>query len=299
MFAARLQTEIEKKYIGNSQTIRPLLVALFTGGHILLEGVPGLAKTTLAKALAQAVDADFKRIQFTSDLMPADITGSNIYKLHTGEFEFIPGPIFTNILLADEINRASARTQSALLEAMQEYQVSIDGRSYPLSRPFFVIATQNPEEERGTYRLPESQLDRFMFRLQLSYPTAAQEKEIILQASRETSEIVSVLKRTDFIEIEKKLQSIRVSDAMAEYIAKLIRATRESSRLLRGASPRAGTMLLHAARGFAFLRGGEFVEPDDIQMAAPLILNHRLVLKDERENVYDIIRSLLKTIRWG
>lgn len=298
MFATKILKEIEKAYIGYPTAIHPLLVALFTGGHVLIEGVPGLAKTTLAKALAQSVDASFKRIQFTSDLMPADITGSNIYKIHSGEFEFIPGPIFTNILLADEINRASARTQSALLEAMQEYQVSVDGKSHELARPFFVIATQNPEEERGTYPLPESQLDRFMFRIRMGYPTAIQEKQIILQATQPMPSILPVMTMNDFQSIEENLQNIRISDEMAEYITLIIRATRQSSRIARGASPRAGTMLLRAAKGFALLRGAEYIQPDDIQTAAPLILNHRIVLKNEYDNVDEIISLILQNVRW-
>ena len=295
---ARLKSEIEKVYVGVNPTIQALLVAMITGGHVLLEGVPGLAKTTLAKGLAKATDAEFKRIQFTSDLLPADITGSCIYRMDHGKFKFIPGPIFTNILLVDEINRASARTQSALLEAMQENQVTVDGRTYKLPKPFFVIATQNPQEERGTYPLPDSQLDRFMFRIRLDYPTAKQEKSIIMQAAIPEVPIHTVFSPDDMDEIHKTIAKIQVSDAIGQYITDLIRQTREMPVIERGASPRAGVMLLNAAKGYAFLRKAEFVIPDDVQKAAPLILNHRLILTQDAPPVNEVIRELLEKVKF-
>lgn len=294
----RLESEIEKNYIGSRNTIRALTVALVTGGHVLLEGVPGIAKTTLAKTLAQASGTEFNRIQFTMDLMPSDITGSSIYRMNTGEFEFIRGPVFTHILLADEINRASARTQSALLEAMQEHQVTVDGKTYPLPDPFFVIATRNPEEERGTYPLPDSQLDRFMFRLRLGYPSAAQEVEIILQAARPPAAIQPVLTRDDFVEIRKQIREIRVSENIVQYIADLIRATRQDARVEQGASPRAGAMLLEAARGYAWLREGSFVQPDDVREAFPLLVNHRITLVDDDFPVDDVVMSVMDRVRF-
>ncbi len=294
----RLQSEIEKNYIGSRSTVRALTVALMTGGHVLLEGVPGIAKTTLAKILAQASGTEFNRIQFTMDLMPSDITGSSIYRMNTGDFEFIRGPVFTHILLADEINRASARTQSALLEAMQEHQVTVDGKTYPLSDPFFVIATRNPEEERGTYPLPDSQLDRFMFRLRLGYPSAAQEVAIILQAAKPAAVIQPVLTINDFVQIRKQISEIRVSENIAQYIVDLIRATRQDVRVEQGASPRAGAMLLQASRGFAWLRDGEFVLPDDVREAFPLLVNHRISLVDDEQSVDDVIFSVMDCVRF-
>ncbi len=296
---ARLKSEIDKVYTGKNSTVRALLVAMIMGGHVLVEGVPGLAKTTLAKTLAKATDAEFKRIQFTSDLLPADITGSNIYRMDKGKFKFIPGPIFTNILLADEINRASARTQSALLEAMQENQVTIDGRTHHLPKPFFVIATQNPQEERGTYPLPDSQLDRFMFRIRLDYPTATQEKSIIMQAVNPDVTIHPVFSPDDIDDIRKEISKIQVSDAIGQYITDLIRQTREESIIERGASPRAGVMLLNAAKGFAFLRQADYIIPDDVKNAAPLILNHRLILTQDAPPVDDVIKELLEKVKFS
>ncbi len=285
----RIKTEISKFYIGNRKTIRALCVGLLTGGHVLIEGVPGLAKTTLARGLAEVSGSQFKRIQFTADLMPADITGSNVYRMDTGKFKFIEGPVFTNILLADEINRAPARTQGALLEAMQEHHVTVDGECYPLPDPFFVIATQNPLEERGTYPLPESQMDRFMFRIRLGYPTETEEKQIVMQATLPEAHVDPVLLPEDFVTIREQLSSIRVSDSMIQYITDLIRQTREEPEVERGASPRAGAMLLRAARGYALLRQAEFVTPDDVQEALPYVLNHRLVLVQDDIDVDVVI----------
>lgn len=288
----RIKTEISKFYIGNRKTIRALCVGLLTGGHVLIEGVPGLAKTTLARGLAEVAGSQFKRIQFTADLMPADITGSNVYRMDTGKFKFIEGPVFTNILLADEINRAPARTQGALLEAMQEHHVTVDGECYPLPDPFFVIATQNPLEERGTYPLPESQMDRFMFRIRLGYPTEKEEKQIVMQATLPEAHVDPVLLPEDFVTIREQLANIRVSDSMIQYITDLIRQTRLEPEVERGASPRAGAMLLRAARGYALLRQSEFVTPDDVQEALPYVLNHRLVLVQDDIDVDVVIEHI-------
>lgn len=293
-----MSKEIEKVYIGEPGVIRAVCAAMFAGGHVLIEGVPGLAKTTLAKGLAMAAGAEFQRIQFTADLMPADITGSSVYRIDKGEFKFIAGPIFTHVLLADEINRAPARTQSALLEAMQEQQVSVDGKTYPLKSPFFVIATQNGTDELGTYPLPESQLDRFMFRIRLGYPTAEQERRIIMQAAMPEPVITPVLSVPEILDIRKTLEHVRVSDEMAQYISDLIRETRNDPAIERGASPRAGTMLLRAARGYAYLRQSAFLIPDDVLEAFPLVLNHRLVLTDEGESVDTIITRIIRRVRF-
>ena len=294
----RMSREIGKVYIGEERVIRAVCAALFSGGHVLLEGVPGLAKTTLAKGLAQAAGAEFQRVQFTSDLMPADITGSSIYRIDKGEFKFIPGPIFTHVLLADEINRAPARSQSALLEAMQEQQVSVDGTTYPLKSPFFVIATQNGTDELGTFPLPESQLDRFMFRIRLGYPTAEQERRIIQQAAQPEPVVEPVLSVPEILEIRQTLEHVRVSDEMTQYISDLIRETRNDPAIERGASPRAGAMLLRAARGFAYLRQSAFLIPDDVLEALPLVLNHRLVLADDADDVDSVITRVTRRVRF-
>ena len=292
----RIHHEISKVYIGDSTTISALAVAMFTGGHVLLEGIPGLAKTTLAKALAQTLDADFHRVQFTMDLMPMDITGSNIYRVHDGSFTFIPGPVFTNVLLADEINRASARTQSALLEAMQENQVSVDGKTYPLPTPFFVIATQNESDERGTWPLPDSELDRFMFRIRLGYPSPQQEQRIVMLSAQPDPQISPVLSLDEFLHYRQEIQNVRVSETIGTYITMLIRQTRKEPDILRGASPRAGATLLKAARGDAFLQGAEFVTPDHVRDVASLVLNHRLILAPDAPPIDDIIQRILAKV---
>lgn len=297
-FYGRLKTEISKFYVGNRKTIRALCVGLLTGGHVLIEGVPGLAKTTLARGLAQVAGVQFKRIQFTADLMPADITGSNIYKMGTDSFKFIRGPVFTNVLLADEINRAPARTQSALLEAMQERNVTVDGETYSLPDPFFVVATQNDCDEKGTYPLPESQLDRFMFRIRLDYPSASEEKRIIALETYPDSTIEPVLMSDDFESIREHLACIRVSDSMIQYITDLIRQSRMEPEVERGASPRGGAMLLRAARGYALLRQADFVTPDDIQEALPFVLNHRIILANDDADVDSVIEHILKHVKF-
>ena len=289
----RLDHEIRKAYIGDTHTLQALVVAFLCGGHVLLEGAPGLAKTTLAHALAQAVDAQFRRIQFTADLMPADITGSSLYRISDGDFKFIPGPVFTHILLADEINRAPARTQSALLEAMQEGQVTADGCTHPLPDPFFVIATQNTLEERGTFPLPLSELDRFMFRLRLDYPTEAQERQILRLSTTSPSPIIPQLDPTACLAARADIARIHVSDPIVEYISDLIRATRTAPGIISGASPRAGVMLLRAARGFAWSEERDFVSPEDVARATPLTLNHRLVLSPASPSVDEVIRNIL------
>ena len=293
---AKIQSEIAKAYIGDASTVSALIIAMLAGGHVLLEGIPGLAKTTLAKSLAMTLEADFSRVQFTMDLMPSDITGSNIYHIHNEKFEFIPGPVFTNILLADEINRAPARTQSALLEAMQENQVSVDGKTWPLPYPFFVIATQNGSDERGTWPLPESELDRFMFRIRLGYPTPAQEQQIVMLSARPEPQISPVISVQDFEAIQGQLMQVHVSPEIASYIAGIIRQTRQDPEIQRGASPRAGALMLKAARSCAFVSGSEFVTPDHVRQIAPLILNHRLILRSESSDVDDVIRHILSTV---
>lgn len=278
--------------MGESRIIKALCVALFTGGHVLLEGVPGLAKTTLARGLSKLIGGEFRRIQFTSDLMPTDITGSNVYRIDKGEFKFIPGPIFGNVILADEINRSPARTQGAFLEAMQENQVTIDGVCYELPKPYLVIATQNQLDERGTFPLPESQLDRFMFRICLDYPSEKEERQIILQQMLPEPELEPVLELENIIDFQQRVKKILVSDSMVQYIADMVRYSRKIPGVERGASPRAGVMLLRAARGYALIRNRDYVTPDDVLAALPLVLNHRIVLENEDVSIDDIIKEL-------
>ncbi len=292
----RLEQEIAKAYIGKKADIEALMIALLTGGHVLIEGMPGLAKTTLARALSQAVEAKMTRVQFTADLMPSDITGSNIYNMAQGEFKFIEGPIFTNILLADEINRAPARTQSALLEAMQETQVSVDGKTHALQSPFFVIATQNTIDERGVYPLPLSQIDRFLFRIRLTYPTAEQEERVLMQSSQPQRVVEPVLSPKDFKEIAAAIDAIYVSPAIARYVSQIVRATRSHASARYGASPRAGVMMVRAARGRAFLEKRDYVCPDDVAQIACYALNHRIETVSPSASADDVISDVLAQV---
>lgn len=294
----RLEGEISKVYVGKKADIMALMIALFTGGHVLIEGMPGLAKTTLARALAKSIDAKMTRVQFTADLMPSDITGSSIYNMASGEFKFIEGPVFTNILLADEINRAPARTQSALLEAMQETQVSADGHTYALEQPFFVIATQNTLDERGVYPLPLSQLDRFLFRIRLSYPTEVQEEQILMQSAQPQREVDPVIAPKDFKSIRSAIEAIYVSPAIARYVSQIVRLTRCQKLLRYGASPRAGVMMLRAACGHAFLQNRDYVCPDDVLQVASYVLNHRLEAVSPSTTVDTIIQEILQYVEF-
>lgn len=296
----RMRTEISKLYKGTQDTIDVLLVALIAGGHVLIEGLPGLAKTTLARALSQCISGDFKRIQFTMDLLPSDITGSSIYRMNASIFEFIPGPIFANVILADEINRAPSKTQSALLEAMQESQVTVDAQTHLLERPFIVLATQNPDEAYGTYPLPEAQLDRFLFRLRLGYPSAEEELEIIQSNRLSPPELDHIISKAQAIELIESVDAIEIHDKMAQYIVTLIRTTRQIPDLERGASPRAGTALLRASKARAILKGRGYVTPDDVQWACPLVLNHRLIAReDATRSVDELIELLLKHVAFS
>ena len=295
----RLRQEINKVYIGDDDTLRVLICALIGGGHVLIEGLPGLAKTTLARTLAQSISGGFKRIQFTSDLMPSDITGSSIYRMNDGSFNFIPGPIFTHILLADELNRAPAKTQSALLEAMQERQVTVDARTYALKHPFMVLATQNTDEEYGTYPLPESQLDRFMFSLQLKYPSFSQELQILQTAAAPAPKIETIMTPDECVTLSNNLENIMVNDNIMRYIVSLVRTTREDPRFVHGISPRGGATLLRAAQTFAMLRGRTYVTPDDVKWAAPHVFRHRLRARGEQQlTVEQMIAELLTKIKY-
>ena len=270
--------------IGKDDVLRQLLAGLLANGHVLIEDYPGLAKTLIARLLGQAMDLPFKRIQFTPDLLPSDITGSYSYDQKNGRFEFRRGPVFTGLLLADEINRATPKTQSALLEAMQEAQVTVEGESFPLEPPFLVIATQNPIELEGTYALPEAQLDRFIMKISVGYPSRADEQEILRRRRErrsDTMEIPKVVSRDELKAMQHALEDVHVDASVEGYVVDLVRATREDDRVVLGASPRGTLALLKLARAQAMLRQSDFVTPDDVKAMAVPALAHRIVLRPE------------------
>jgi MoxR-like ATPase len=282
--AERLLDEVSTAIIGKRAAMKVLLVALLADGHALMEDLPGLGKTLMAHSFASAMDLDFKRIQFTPDLMPADVTGTSVYNQANSVFEFRAGPVFTNLLLADEINRAPAKTQAALLEAMQERQVTVDGDTRKLEAPFLVIATQNPIEFEGTYPLPEAQLDRFLIRLRIGYPSAEDEARMLEQrvARREDAVAIrQVIDRSGFLEMQKALEGIHVSRAVMRYIVAVVTATRSNAQLQVGSSPRGALALMKLARGWAALDGRDYVLPDDVKALAVPALAHRVSLKPE------------------
>ena len=285
-----LQAESSKALVGQGEVFEQLVVALLARGHVLLEGVPGTAKTLAAKTLAHLVQADFKRVQFTPDLMPSDIVGTQVFDINTGKFYLRKGPIFTNILLADEINRAPAKTQSALLEAMEERQVTIDGTRYELPEPFMVLATQNPVEYEGTYPLPEAQLDRFLFKTQVTYASIESEIEVLRRYNTgfsahqlATIGLTPVLSPAGLDELRAEVQAVRVEDGIFNYIANIGAATRKASDLTLGGSPRATIALLLAGKALAALQGRDYVTPDDVKELALPIFRHRILLKPEAE----------------
>lgn len=277
--------EVKKAIVGKDEVLKLILTTILADGHILLEDLPGLAKTLMAKSFATALGVKFKRVQFTPDLLPSDILGVSVFNQKTLEFEFKRGPIFTNILLADEINRAPPKTQSALLEAMQERQVTIEGKTYELERPFIVVATQNPIEQEGTYPLPEAQLDRFLVRLRVGYPTKGQEIEILrrrMARKKEEVDITPILTPEEVVEMQRAIEDVYVSDAILEYITDIVVATREDKKEIEvGASPRGSLALLKLSRAYAALEGRDYVIPDDVKAVAVPALSHRLILKRE------------------
>ncbi len=305
--AARVEAEIAKAVVGHAEPVRQLLCALLAGGHVLLEGVPGVAKTLLAKALARTLDLRFGRVQFTPDLMPADILGTSVYRAATGSFELRRGPIFTDVLLADEINRTPPKTQAALLEAMEERQVTLDGERLALGRDFFVIATQNPVEYEGTYPLPEAQTDRFMMKIRVGYPEAADELEILRRSSAGADShdlaaagVTPVLSHAELTGLREQGRRLEVAPPLLDYVARLVRGSRQLTRVRLGASPRAGVALLAASRARAVLRGAEWLSPDDVKASAPPVLRHRLVLRPDAElegaSAEELVAELLDTV---
>lgn len=274
----QLESAIELSIRGKSESVRMAVVCLLARGHLLIEDVPGVGKTTLAQSLARAVDGSFHRLQFTSDMLPSDVLGVTVYNAHTEEFEFKSGPVFTNFLLADEINRTTPKTQSALLEAMNEQQVSVEGRTLPLPEPFMVIATQNPAEHHGTYPLPESQLDRFLMRLRIGYPDARSEREIIRQPDAHHGETTPcVLTREELNELQCSVKQVAVDDAIVDYMLTLIERTRTHEGLALGVSPRGSQALYRAVQANALIEGRGYALPDDVKILAPKVLGHRVM----------------------
>lgn len=272
---------IETVVVGKRREIELSLVAMLAGGHVLLEDVPGVGKTMLVKAIAKTLGANFKRIQFTPDLLPSDVTGVSIYNQQTQSFEFRPGPIMSHIVLADEINRTSPKTQSALLEALEEQHVTVDGETRAIEKPFFVMATQNPIEYAGTYPLPEAQLDRFLMKLSIGYPTVAEELEVLnrLESSRPLERLTSVLTPKDILEMQAEVNAIYVDELVKAYIVELVHMTRQHSDVRLGVSPRGTIALMKAGQAYAYLQERNYVIPDDIKMLAPYVLAHRLLLR--------------------
>lgn len=294
----RLQENIFRVIVGRNETVKLLLSALLAGGHVLLEDVPGTGKTTLAKALAASLSCDFKRIQFTPDLLPADISGLNLYDQKAGEFRFVKGPVITNILLADEINRATPRTQSALLEAMQEEQVTVDGVTYPLQEPFMVIATQNPVETAGTYPLPEAQLDRFMMQLSMGLPDAKEEIEMLKRFENDEplETLQPVMIREEILHLREEAGQVFIHEDLMAYLVSIVQKIRASERILQPVSPRATLAFLRALKAYAYLSGRDYVLPDDIKELAYPVLAHRIQVYGEKSEKAEVIRAALSSV---
>ncbi len=301
----RVKTEIRKIIVGQDKTIELLLASIFADGHVLIEGVPGIAKTLLAKILAKTISAEFSRIQFTPDLMPSDILGTSVYNMKTSEFEYKRGPIFSNIILIDEINRSPAKTQAALFEVMEERQITMDGHTYKLENPFVVFATQNPIEHEGTYKLPEAQLDRFLFKIEMSYPTLEEEIKILLEyndrkSKNDLSMIQPIFTKEQLAAFRSQISSIHVEEKIAAYIANIVNQTRNNGDLYLGASPRASIAIMTGAKALAAIRGRDFVNPDDVKEISFPSLKHRIILTPEKEmegkTAVEIIQQILNRV---
>jgi MoxR-like ATPase len=301
----RVRKEIQKVIVGQDEMINLLLAGMFAGGHVLIEGVPGIAKTLTVNLLAKTMNLDFKRIQFTPDLMPADVTGTNIFNMKTSEFEFRHGPVFANFVLIDEINRSPAKTQAALFEVMEEQQVTIDGYTHSLPTPFMVMATQNPIEQEGTYKLPEAQQDRFLFRIKMKYPSVEEELRILQRFESDFSQDVikdvkTVMTITEIHECKRLVQKVRIKDELLGYIANIIDHTRHTSDLFLGASPRASLAIVKTSKALAAMQGRDFVTPDDIRFVAFPVLNHRVILAPDKEmegyELQDVLNDIFSKI---
>ncbi|MBL0051809.1 MAG: MoxR family ATPase [Bacteroidetes bacterium] len=304
--AYALRNELSKVIIGQQNIVQMMIVALLSDGHVLLEGVPGVAKTLMANAFAKAIDTDFGRIQFTPDLMPSDVIGTSVYHPEKSNFEFRKGPVFSNIVLIDEINRAPAKTQSALFEVMEERQITYDGVTHKMTEPFMVIATQNPIEQEGTYRLPEAQLDRFLFKLIVDYPSLEEETNILNMHHQRTSfmkpasMVNAIVNASDLMSYKEKMHAVHVEPKLIEYIVNIIAQTRTAKYIYLGASPRASVAVLNASKSLAAISGRDFVTPDDVQAIVPHVLRHRIILTPEREmegaSNDDVIAQLIQKI---
>lgn len=284
----KIKGEIGKVIVGQERMVDLMITAILGDGHVLLEGVPGVAKTLTAKLIAKVIEADFSRIQFTPDLMPSDVLGTSVFNMKSSDFEFKSGPIFSNIVLIDEINRAPAKTQAALFEVMEERQVTIDGHTYKMEEPYLVVATQNPIEQEGTYRLPEAQLDRFLFKVSVNYPTLDQEVAILKghntkKATARLDDIQAILTKDQIKNYRATINEIHVEDNLLTYIAKIVDATRSSSDLYLGASPRASISILQTSKAFAAIQGRDFVTPEDVKSMAIPVIRHRVIITPEKE----------------
>jgi len=301
----KIKTEIGKVIVGQEEMIELMIAAILADGHVLIEGVPGVAKTLSAKLLARCIDVPFSRIQFTPDLMPSDVIGTSVFNPQTAKFSFKNGPIFSNIVLIDEINRSPAKTQAALFEVMEEKQITVDGITYPIPQPFMVLATQNPVEHEGTYRLPEAQLDRFLFKIEVKYPTPEEEVQILEYAHKGITThfaeaVQPMLNGNEIISIREQVNSMHIEDKVLKYIAELVYETRNNKSLFLGASPRASVAVLRAAKAIAAINGRDFVTPDDVVRVLHPVLCHRIILTPEKEmeggTAADVIKDITKKI---
>jgi MoxR-like ATPase len=301
----RVKSQVGQVIVGQEEVLELLLIALFTGGHVLLEGVPGIAKTLSANLLAKAVKSGFSRIQFTPDLMPADVVGTTVFNMKSSEFSFKPGPVFSNVILIDEINRAPAKTQAALFEVMEERQVTVDGQTYKMEAPFFVVATQNPIEQEGTYKLPEAQLDRFLFKIVMQYPGLNEEQAILRRFQHDfdgslRNQVQAVVSPKEIADCRQRIEKVYIREELLDYIAAIVHNTRSHTDLFLGASPRASLALMKSAKAVAAMDGRNYVTPDDIRYVSYPVLNHRVILTPEREmegyTTREVIDEIVKEI---